>query len=94
MIEFPSGRSWPQRTLYSHESSNVLNIIRFRLECRRERKTGVVMLPFGQAFWIDEQGNYLDGKVPPQELELEKLFAELNTVIVDGDACNECSSQE
>ena len=67
----------PQISLHSHEASNVLNILKFRLQCIREGKTGVVYLPFGQAYYIDANGNYLDGKIPPGEAELANVLADL-----------------
>lgn len=67
----------PQISLSSHEASNVLNVLRFRLRCIREGKVGVVMMPFGQAYYLDAKGNYLDGKIPPGEVELANVLAEL-----------------
>jgi hypothetical protein len=68
----------PQISLSSHESSNVLNVLKFRLRCIREGKIGAVMLPFGQAYYLDAKGNYLDGKIPPGEVELAQVLAELS----------------
>lgn len=94
MFEISPDRKVPQLTLSSFEARDVLNILRFRLQCRNEGKTGVVMLPFGQAFWLDAQGNYLDGKIPPAELELAQVLADLNGNVVDSDPpSNPVSSQ-
>lgn len=73
----------PQISLSSFESSNIINVLKFRLRCIREGKTGAVMLPFGQAFYLDAQGNYMDGKIPPGELELAQLLKELNDAVAD-----------
>jgi hypothetical protein len=73
----------PQISLQAHEASNVLNILRFRLRCIRERKTGAVMLPFGQAYYIDANGNYLDGKLTPGEAELSAILTELKEATTD-----------
>ena len=89
MYELKPGRKQPELSLSSFEArGDVLNILRFRLKCRNEGKTGVVMLGFGQAFWVDEQGNYMDGAIPPAELELASVLKELGEQIVPGTAPN------
>lgn len=93
MFELRPDGMIPQISLPSHESSNVLNVLKFRLRCMREGKTGAVMLPFGQAFYLDAQGNYMDGKIPPGELELAQLLKELNAVADGGPAHNAASGQ-
>jgi hypothetical protein len=77
MFELRSDGMRPELTLDSHESRNIINVLKFRLRCIRERKIGAVMLPFGQAFYVDAQGNYMDGKTPPDQLELSKVLMEL-----------------
>jgi len=88
MFEISPDRPMPQLFLPPIESRDVLNVLKFRLLCRREGKTGAVMLPFGQAYHLDANGNHLDVKVPPVELELAQLLTELNETVVGCDPAN------
>jgi hypothetical protein len=92
MFEIPVGRKMPQLTLHNPEANNVANILRFRLKCREQGKTGIIMQPFGQGFWIDTEGNYLDGKIPTAELELAQVLTELDGLVVGGNAPNNPAS--
>jgi hypothetical protein len=77
MYEIPAGRH-PKLQLGSFEARDIINVLKFRLRCRNEKKVGMVAMGFGAAYWIDENGEYMDSKVPPSELELADLVAELS----------------
>jgi hypothetical protein len=77
MYELPAGRRY-ELTLDSYEAGDLVNVLRFRLQCKTERKVGVIFMGFGTAYWIDANGEYMDGKVLAKETELAELFKQLS----------------
>ncbi|MBY3158348.1 hypothetical protein HFO56_39300 [Rhizobium laguerreae] len=76
MYEMPAGRR-AELTLDSFEARDLVNVLRFRLQCKTEKKVGAIFMGFGLAYWIDANGEYMDGKVLEQETELAELFKQL-----------------
>ncbi|MCV9964807.1 hypothetical protein OIU34_23220 [Pararhizobium sp. BT-229] len=76
MYEIPVGRT-PELHLTSFEARDLINVLRFRLRCRAEKKVGIIAMGFGQAFWVDANGEYMDDKVPAWENELADLLGQL-----------------
>jgi hypothetical protein len=77
MYETPAGRR-AELFVNAHESRDLVNILRFRLKCRSEKKIGMIVLGFGTAYWVDTNGDYMDGKVlDGTALETEKIVTEL-----------------
>lgn len=76
MYEMPAGRR-AELHLDSFAARDLINVLRFRLRCRTEKKVGMIALGFGQAFWIDANGEYMDGKVLEAEQELIDLLSQL-----------------
>ncbi|MNW19848.1 hypothetical protein D3C71_2200020 [compost metagenome] len=52
-------------------------MLRFRLQCRTEKKVGMIALGFGRAYWVDANGEYMDGNVLEAEKEVIDLLAQL-----------------
>jgi hypothetical protein len=77
MYELPAGRRF-DLSLDSYEANDLVNVLRFRLRCKTEKKVGVIFMGFGLAYWIDENGEYMDGKVLEKESELAELFKQLS----------------
>jgi hypothetical protein len=76
MYELPAGRRY-ELTLDSYEARDLINVLRFRLQCKTEKKIGVIFMGFGTTYWIDANGEYMDGKVLEQEAELADLLKHL-----------------
>lgn len=77
MYELPAGRRY-ELDLGSYEARDLINVLRFRLKCKTEKKVGVIFMDFGLAYWIDENGEYMDGKVLEAETELADLYKQLS----------------
>lgn len=77
MYEIPEGRS-AELILDAFHSRDLMNVLRFRLQCREEKKVGMIALGFGLCYWIDADGQYMDGKTLDAEVELHKLLGSLS----------------
>ncbi len=77
MYEIPAGRN-PELILSSSEANDIIAIIRFRLQCKREQKVGMIAMGFGRAYWVDVNGEYMDGNIHPKETELNEVLIEFS----------------
>ena len=75
MYEIPDGRH-PELILGSMESNDVVEILKFRLRCKREQKVGMITIGFGRSYWVDTNGEYMDGTIHPKETELNEVLIE------------------
>jgi hypothetical protein len=78
MIELKQDRPHPQLMLSSFEARDIANLLKFRLQCREEKKFGFASTVFGGGHYIDDHGNYMDER-PKAEVEIEELLKELNS---------------
>lgn len=59
--------------LMPHEAKNVTDILRFRVRCRDEGKTGNVFAGFGKVYPVGRDGEYT-GEIHPLEVELYEVL--------------------
>jgi hypothetical protein len=80
MIELQTDRPQPQLMLSSYEARDIANLLKFRLQCREEKKFGFASTGFGGGYYIDNEGNYMDDR-PNAEIEIEELLQKLNAPV-------------
>lgn len=91
MYEIPAGRS-ADLTLDAFQSRDLMNVLRFRLRCREEMKVGMIALGLGLCYWIDADGQYMDGNTLEAEVELQKLLGSLSVSVgTPATSTEECS---
>ncbi|MCS4089157.1 hypothetical protein [Rhizobium sp. BK176] len=76
MYVMPEERNY-ELSMNSYEALDLVNILRFRLKCKTEKKVGVIPMGFGLMYWVDTNGQYMDGKVLEKETELTELLKQL-----------------
>lgn len=76
MYEIRPGRS-AQLMLDPYDANDLIKVLKFRLQCKSEKKTGMIALGFGRSLWVDVNGNYMDGETHDKEVELMDLLTKL-----------------